>query len=222
MTDRGADGIILKPMKDFYENYWKIRGKAGFRPRYRIFSEWIENGSSVLDIGCGEGHLGQFLIENNHADYTGCDISEAALEIAKGRGLKTINLPVDDKLNFPDKSFDYVILSEFLEHIVNSEEVLKEAMRIAKLAVLVSIPNSAYWKFRLELLFGSSPKQWVISPKEHLRFWSISDFNKTINSLGFKIEKTKASNGKKVLRDIWPNLFCFLPCFYVTERKSLH
>lgn len=205
-------------MKDFYEKYWQVRGKAGFRPRYQIFSDWIEKGSSVLDIGCGEGHLGQFLMEKNDADYTGCDISDAALEIVKSRGLKTKNLSVDDKLDFPDKSFDYVILSEFLEHIINSEEVLKDSIRIAKKGVLVSIPNSAYWRFRLELLFGSFPKQWLLTPKEHLRFWSISDFNKTVDSLGLEIKAAKASNGKKILRDIWPNLFCFLPCFYITEK----
>ncbi|MEK7589177.1 MAG: methionine biosynthesis protein MetW [Patescibacteria group bacterium] len=204
-------------MKNFYEEYWQIRGKSGSRPRYNIFSEWIENGSSVLDIGCGDGSFGEFLVQKNGVDYTGCDISKAALEIAEKRGLKTRYLAIDETIDFPDKSFDYIIMSEFLEHIVNSEEVLADAMRIAKKGVMVSIPNTAYWKFRLELLLGKFPKQWAIAPKEHLRYWSVKDFERTINMLGFKVKRIKSSNGRKPLRDWWPNLFGLQICFYVTE-----
>ena len=202
-------------MKNFYENYWKERGQSGPRPRYDIFSKWIESGSSVLDIGCGDGYFGEFLNRNKKADYTGCDISETALESARSRGLKTCCLAIDDRVDFSDKSFDYVLMSEFLEHIASSEEILVEAMRVARKGVLVSIPNIAYWKFRLQLFFGKFPKQWVVSPREHLRYWSVEDFKNMADSLGFKIKEIKSSNGRKILRDLWPNLFGFQVCFYL-------
>ncbi len=205
-------------MKDFYENYWDKRGESGFRPRYRIFFDWIENNSKVLELGCGDGYFGQMLKEKR-VDYAGCDISEKALSVAKGRGLDVFQCDLENKLDFPDNNFDYVVMSEFLEHIVNSEKVLEEANRIAKNGVLVSIPNIAYWRFRLELLLGRFPKQWAVAPQEHLRYWSVRDFINTASSLGFKIHEIKASNGKRMLRNLWPNLFGFQVCFYLKPLR---
>ena len=203
---------------NFYEDYWEKRGESGFRPRYKIFSGWIEKGSRVLELGCGDGFFGRMLKEKN-MDYTGCDISEKALKIAKERGLDVFKCDLDDKIDFIDDSFDYVVMSEFLEHIIDSEKILKEAGRIAQKGILVSIPNIAYWKFRLQLVLGSFPKQWAVAPQEHLRYWSVKDFTNTAGSLGFKIQKIKASNGKKILRDFWPNLFGFQVCFYLEPPR---
>ena len=208
-------------MKTFYENYWKERGRSGNRPRYRIFSQWIDEGSKVLDIGCGDGYFGEFLVNNKRVDYTGSDISDTALQAAKSRGLNVISLDASNDLDrFAPGSFDFIVMSEFIEHIPNSEEVLRIAGRVAKKGVLISIPNIAYWKFRLQLLFGNFPKQWAVAPEEHLRYWSVDDFKKTVKSISFEIKEIKASNGKKILRDIRPNLFGFQVCFYL-KPKSL-
>ena len=201
-------------MKDFYEDYWDKRGESGYRPRYKIFYNWIEDSSGVLELGCGDGYFGQML-KDKDVDYTGCDISEKALKIAKERGLDVFQRKLEDKVGFPDDSFDYVVMSEFLEHVVDSEKLLKEAGRIARKGVLVSIPNIAYWKFRLQLFGGHFPKQWAVSPEEHLRYWSVKDFENTAVSLGFKVKEVRPSNGRKILRDWWPNLFGFQVCFYL-------
>lgn len=201
-------------VKDFYEDYWEKRGESGFRPRYQIFFDWIENNSKVLEIGCGDGYFGQMLKQKN-IDYTGCDISKRALEIAEKRGLNTFLCEIKDKIDFPDNSFDYVVMSEFLEHIIDSEKILKETARISKNGVLVSMPNTAYWRFRIQLFFGRFPKQWVVAPQEHLRYWSVKDFKDMADSLGLKVKEIKSSNGKKILRDLWPNLFGFQVCFYL-------
>ena len=201
-------------MSSFYEQYWQERGKSGFRPRYKIFYDWIESNASVLDIGCGDGYFGQVLVNKKNISYRGLDISETAVAMARERGLVAEVCDASQDLNkFADKSVDYVLMSEFIEHISNSEEVLKEARRIARKAVLVSVPNIAYWKHRLELLSGTFPRQWAFAPNEHLRFWSITDFIKTADSLGFSSVNYKASNGKKILREWWPNLFGFQVCF---------
>lgn len=203
-------------MKIFYDKYWEVRGNSGSRPRYTVFADWIESGSKILDIGCGDGYFGEFLKSNKEVDYIGSDISDIALQRAGARGLNVIQLDaVNDLEGFSSGSFDYVIMSEFIEHIPNSEDVLKITGRIAKKGVLISIPNIAYWKFRLQLLFGNFPKQWAIAPQEHLRYWSVDDFKKTAEKIGFKIKEIKSSNGRKILRDIWPNLFGFQVCFYL-------
>lgn len=208
-------------MTDFYENYWKKRGKSGPRPRYKIFYEWIESNSSVLDIGCGDGHFGEMLVKNKRVNYTGGDISNTALEIARGRGLNVVYLDATKDLGrFGDKSFDYVVMSEFIEHIPNSEDILNTVGRIARKGVLISIPNIAYWKFRLELLFGKFPKQWAVAPQEHLRYWSVTDFENTVKQLGFSVRAIKSSNGRKYFRDMWPNLFGFQICFYIKPENS--
>jgi methionine biosynthesis protein MetW len=204
--------------KNFYEQYWETRGKSGARPRYDIFAEWIEPGSKVLEIGCGDGYFGEMLVQKRQVDYTGCDISQAALDIAAQRGLNTRRLPIDDRIDYPDASFDYVLMSEFIEHIAASEEVLTDAMRVARKGVMVSIPNTAFWRFRLDLLFGNFPKQWILDPKEHLRFWSVTDFQRTIEGLGFRMARMKSSNGTRVGKDLWPNMFGLQICFYVTKK----
>ncbi|OGN29979.1 MAG: hypothetical protein A3A33_01500 [Candidatus Yanofskybacteria bacterium RIFCSPLOWO2_01_FULL_49_25] len=208
-------------MENIYNNYWRERGKSGHRPRYDIFLDWMDAGSSALEFGSGDGYLGAYLKEKKSITYLATDISETAIAGARARGLETEVVNASDtdflKKRFADKEFDYVIMTEFLEHIVNSEEVLMEAIRIARKAVLVSVPNSAYWRYRLQLLFGNFPKQWAVFPHEHVRFWSIADFLKTVGGLGLRVEKMKASNGKKVLRDIWPNLFGFQICYLIRK-----
>ena len=90
---------------------------------------------------------------------------------------------------------------------------------VSKKYLLVSIPNIAFWKYRLTLLAGRFPKQWVVHPKEHLRYWSVPDFKKTINDLSFKIEKVSAGSGRRYLRDLWPNFFAEQVCFKLSKRR---
>ncbi len=209
-------------MADSYEHYWAKRGKSGWRPRYKIFFDWVEKGSSILEFGSGDGYLGEYLTEQKKVSYLATDLSKNALDVARERGLQTEIVNASDvsfvRKRFTDASYDYVIMTEFLEHIVNSEDVLMEAVRIARKGVLITIPNSAYWRFRLQLLFGNFPVQWAIFPHEHVRFWSVEDFLKTVDQLGLRVEKIKSSNGKKILRDIWPNLFGLQICYFIKKK----
>ena len=194
--------------KQFYEKYWNTRSKSSHRPRHNIFSEWIADGSSVLDVGCGDGAFLNFLHKQNRGlSLTGVDISEQALSVARGRGFQVSQTDVSNKLSFKDKIFDYSVCSEVLEHIANSEDLLKEMRRISRKGVLASIPNIALWKHRCRLFFlGSFPIQWFLEPREHIRFFSIKDFIKTAKASGFTVRKIN-------LKSIWPNLFADQVCF---------
>ena len=207
-----------KLIKNFYDTYWTKRNDGGNRYRYKIFMSWIKDGSKVLDIGCGDGFLGALLNDKRNCDVTGLDISEVALNKAKEKGLKTVLANIEEPLPFEDNSFDYVIGSEVIEHIPYSEQLLAEMRRVSKHSILLSIPNTAYWKYRLQLLGGRFPKQWVFEPYEHLRFWSIGDFKKILSSLSLGVEALKAGSGRRYLRDIWPNLFAEQVCFKVSKK----
>ena len=203
--------------KQFYEKYWNVRNKPGHRPRYNIFSAWISDNSSVLDVGCGDGTFLNFLKgQNRGIILTGVDISEQALSISKERGFETFQADVSCPLPFKDKTFDYCVCSEVLEHIQNSEDLLKEMRRISRKGILVSIPNIALWKHRFRLFFlGSFPVQWLLEPREHIRFFSVKDFIKTASALGFSVRKIEVSSGTRILKRFWPNLFADQVCFFL-------
>jgi len=214
------DIITKTTSENFYETYWQERGRMKMKPRYFVFARWIKPGSKVLDIGGGDGVFGEFLRDELRCDVVCLDISEHALKMAKERGLKTVLADATKRLPFADDEFDYTISSEFIEHIPNAEDAVREAMRITKKYFLVSFPNAAYWRYRLQMLMGRTPKQWEKHPAEHLRFWAIPDFKEWVDMLGFSVLEYKASNGKRFLRDIWPNLFGFQMCYKVGEKNG--
>lgn len=203
--------------QNFYNSYW-AKGKSDNKHRYGIFLSWIEPGSRVLDIGCGDGYLAELITKNKNCNLTCLDISDVALQRAKARNLKVVQASMEDVLPFDDNSFDYVIATEALEHIAKTEEVLLEMVRVSKKHLLVSIPNIAFWKYRWTLLRGRFPKQWVVHPIEHLRYWSVDDFKKMLKDLNFGIEETKAGSGRRYVRDLWPNLFAKQVCFKLSKK----
>ena len=104
---------------------------------------------------------------------------------------------------------DYIILSEILEHLVLPEKLLNKVRNSAPY-LLISIPNSAFYKHRISLLFGRFFKQWAVHPAEHLRYWSHRDFLEWLEALDLKVIKYKASNGRP-----WPNLLGNQICYLV-------
>ncbi len=208
----------MKDSKDFYNKYWSDRKESGNRHRYSVFSSWIKNGAKVLDIGAGDGYLGKLIKDNKNAQVVCLDISEVALTRAKEKGLETVVGDLEKELPFEPKSFDYVIATEIIEHISFSEELLMEMSRVAREYILVSIPNSAHWTYRIQLLFGAFPRQWAFHPREHLRFWSIGDFKKTLSGVGLHAEEIRAGSGRRYLRDWLPNLFALQVCFKIRSK----
>ena len=200
-----------------YDAYWDHRGASGNRYRYGVFVHWVAPGSTVLDAGCGDGFLGERLIKEKQCTVTGMDLSQVALERAKQRGLTVVQGSLDQPLQFAEGAFEYVIASESLEHIIHSEEALKELYRICRRAVIISVPNTGFWRYRWQLLMGKFPKQWIIHPWEHIRFWTIGDFHTMVRGLGLKIVEVKAGSGRRWLRDWWPALFAEQVCYLIKK-----
>lgn len=112
-------------------------------------------------------------------------------------------------------------MSEILEHLPMPEDIMGKIVERAEFLV-ISVPNSAFYRFRLQLLFGKFFKQWANHPSEHLRFWSHKDFLDWLSALDFEVVKTEASNGLDIgpikLFKYFPNLFGHQICYLVKNK----
>ena len=148
---------------------------------FKIIAKLIEKNTRVLDVGCGDGTLMEFLKDNNKIDIRGIEISKNNVQKCIGKGLTVIEGDAEKDLSqFPDESFDFVILSQTLQAFLNPEKVISELLRVGKKAI-VTIPNFGYWKVRLHLLTKGTmpitrtlPDEWYNTPNLHM--CSIKDF----------------------------------------------
>ena len=167
------------------------------KPEFKIISDLIDKNSHVLDVGCGDGILMQFLIKEKKVNIRGIEISKTKVQNCISKGLTIIEGNAEEDLRqFPDKSFDYVILSQTLQAFLNPEKVINELLRIGKQAI-VTIPNFGYWKIRLHLLLKGTmpvtrtlPDEWYNTPNIHL--CTIKDFVFFSKEKNFKLSKSIA------------------------------
>ena len=166
---------------------------------FRVIADLIEKNTRVLDVGCADGILMEFLKDNKNIDIRGLEISKNKVQKCIQKGLTVIEGNAEfDLKQFPDKSFDYVILSQTLQAFLNPELVINELLRVGKKAI-VTIPNFGYWKVRLHLLLKGTmpvtetlPDQWYDTPNLHM--CTIKDFVYFVKSRNIKIFKSLALN----------------------------
>ena len=173
------------------------------KDEFKVISDLIEDNKKVLDVGCADGTLMQFLKENKNINVRGLEISKEKVQECIAKGLTVIEGNAEKDLKqFPDKSFDYVVLSQTLQAFLSPELVLDELLRVGKKAS-VTIPNFGNWQVRLHLLFKgtmpitkSLPEQWHSTPNLHM--CTIKDFVNFIKSKEIKMIKTLALNNNNV------------------------
>ncbi len=203
-----------------YDDYWKKREETGYRERYRAINDLMESGSTLLDIGCGDGSALEYFISNGKvADHLGVDIGQAAIDKASAKGLNVRLLDVSKETDsLPE--VDYIVMSELIEHIPMPEKLLSLVKKKFKKALFVTVPNTGYFAYRLRLLLGRFPVQWVQHPGEHLRFWTISDFHKWADAVGYRIVKTAPVDGveRLNLRALWPAMFATTMLYVLKEK----
>jgi homoserine O-acetyltransferase len=155
--------------------------KAGFvrellgRSDYAIIGEIVEPKTKVLDLGCGEGELLEWLASTKGVDARGVEISGAKVQKAIARGVSVFQCDIDEGLtDYPDQAFDYVILSQTLQETRHPRKVLREMLRVGRRAI-VAFPNFGHWQMRMSMLFSGRvprtslfPYEWYESPNIHI------------------------------------------------------
>jgi len=172
------------------------------KQEFKIISDLIEKNTRVLDVGCGDGILMEYLKYNKEIDIRGIEISKDNVQKCLSKGLTVIEGDAEkDLLQFPDSSFDFVILSQTLQAFLNPEIVIKELLRVGKKAI-VTIPNFGFWKVRLHLLIKGTmpitknlPDEWYNTPNLHM--CTIKDFYNFCENRKIKLDKSLALHNEK-------------------------
>ena len=176
------------------------------KKEFKVISDLIVENSKVLDVGCGDGELIKYLLENKTVNIRGLEISKDRVQNCLSKGLTVIEGDAENDLKqFPDTSFDYVVLSQTLQAFLDPEIVINELLRVGKKAI-VSIPNFGHWKVRMHLLFKGTmpvtenlPNQWYDTPNLHM--CTIKDFFNYCEKKNIKIDKSLSLN-KEIINEI--------------------
>jgi len=170
---------------------------------FKIIANLLPAQSRVLDVGCGDGTLIEALIKQKDIDARGIELEENKVKQCISKGLSVIQGNAETELGqFPDKAFDFVVLSQTLQAFYQPENVLNELLRIGKKAI-ISIPNFGYWQVRTSLLFfgkmpvtKSLPDSWYNTPNLHM--CSIKDFYQFCDNKKIRMDKIIGINNEKI------------------------
>jgi len=186
------------------------------RDEYKLICEMVEPNSKIIDLGCGNGSLLEKLIKEKNVTGEGVELSESGVEVCIVKGLKVHKGKIDEKLPFDDDSFDYSICNVTIQMVMYPEVLLSEMKRISKYQI-ISFPNFAHYKNRLDLLLnGRMPKPMLFGYKwystGHIHQLSVKDFYELVEEIGgLRILRkellTGASSVKSFVAKFFPNLF---------------
>ncbi|QQR64932.1 methyltransferase domain-containing protein [Candidatus Kaiserbacteria bacterium] len=205
-----------------YDEYWKqkrgtqegnrarhITGNEKKRADYVASTIGKKEKVTIGDIASGPGVIFDYLKDKiSIEEYIGYESSDYALDVARSLGMTGVKFDINSDEDIRAiKPADYFLLLEILEHIPNSEKVLKTIYEKAGKGVFFSFPNSGNFLYRLRLLFGRMPMQWIKFPNEHLRFWTLTDLRWWLRALGYTKYHIHGYRGIPFLEKVWPAMF---------------
>lgn len=186
------------------------------RADLEVIASLVPQGSRVLDLGCGSGELLAHLAQSKGCSGYGIEIDDAKLRDCVARGVNAIQLNLDDGLAlFGDRSFDVVLQLDTLQHLRNTERMLRETARVGRIGI-VAFPNFAHWPNRLHILGGrmpvtrTLPYQWYDTP--NIRVGTYADFEVLARTCGLRVTDSFGLQGGEVVRR-WPNLMASVAVF---------
>ena len=186
------------------------------RKDIEIIAELVPPGSRVLDLGCGDGELLAYLAAHKQCSGYGVEIADANVLACTQRGVNVIQLNLEDGLAmFEDKSFDVVLQLDTMQHLRNTEKMLRETARVGRIGI-VSFPNFAHWPNRVRVATGrmpvtkTLPYEWYDTP--NIRVGTFADFEVLARKDGLRILDAFGIQGGEVVRR-WPNLMASVAVF---------
>lgn len=194
-----------------------VNGNGIQRSDFAAIAEWIRPGSRVLDLGCGDGTLLKYLKSRLGVTGYGIEIVDDKVLACVRNGVNVIQGDLERGLaEFGDRSFDYVILSQTLQAVKNSERIIRDMLRVGREGI-VTFPNFGYWRNRLHVVAGympvseNLPYQWFDTPNVHL--CTIADFERFCEERRIRIVERKVlTNGATV--NLLPNLLGALAVYH--------
>ncbi|MBI0097143.1 MULTISPECIES: methionine biosynthesis protein MetW [Snodgrassella] len=189
------------------------------RDDLQLIFDWITPNSRVLDLGCGDGELLAALVKHKNCQGYGLEINTNSVLAAMQRGINVIQADLEAGLqHFNDNSFDIIVLSQTIQSMQNTENILQEMKRVAAEAI-VTFPNFGYWRNRLQIALGGHmpvsermPYQWYNTPNIH--WCTLQDFDKLCAKNHLKILQRAVMSGNKRI-SLWPNLLGSLAFYRV-------
>jgi methionine biosynthesis protein MetW len=193
------------------------------KPDYRIILDWVDQGSSVLDLGCGEGDLLYQLVKQKGVRGQGVEIDEKAIYKCVAKGLNVFHDDIEGGLtDYQDEAFDYAILDQTFQQIHYVDRALDSALRVGK-RVIVGFPNFAYYKSRFQIFFRGRtpvtqalPYMWYETPNLHSL--SIRDFEYYCAAKKIVVECSAYLSGSREVK-FFPNFFAQIGLFQI--RKAI-
>ena len=186
------------------------------RKDMELIAELVPAGSRVLDLGCGNGELLAYLRERRGCTGYGIEIADANVLACVQRGVNVVQLNLEDGLAlFEDRSFDVVLQLDTLQHLRNTEKMLRETARVGRVGI-VSFPNFAHWRNRLYVASGrmpvtrALPYQWYDTP--NIRVGTFADFEVLARKDGLSVLDSFGIQDGRIVRR-WPNLLASVAVF---------
>ena len=186
------------------------------RKDMELVAELVPKRSRVLDLGCGNGEFLAHLRDHRQCTGYGIEIADANVLACEQRGVSVIQLNLEEGLAlFDDHSFDVVLQLDTLQHLRNTEKMLRETARVGRIGI-VSFPNFAHWPNRLHVLGGRMPitkvlpYQWYDTP--NIRVGTLADFEVLAGRLGLRVTDRFGLQGGRAVRR-WPNLLASVAVF---------
>jgi methionine biosynthesis protein MetW len=197
------------------------------RDEYPIIIDFVKEGARVIDLGCGNGALLSRLVREKRVVGTGIELSPSGVAVCKERGLNVSQGSIDQILPFSDNEFDYAICNVTIQMVMYPEVLIREMKRIAKHQI-ISFPNFAFWRSRIDLLFnGRMPKRMLFDYKwystGHIHQLSFVDFYELVNDVGgLHIVEQRLEHSQNPIKEFlmqqFPNLFQILAIFLLEKK----
>lgn len=185
----------------------------------------IPYGSRVLDLGCGDGRLLKRLRDTHGASVQGIELDQQQILQSMHKGVPVVFADLDRGLaGFPDRSFDFAVLSQTLQQVRHPRVILHEMLRVARQSLVV-VPNFGFWRVRWSLLMwgrapvtSSLPYEWYDTPNLH--FMSMTDFRGLVDVVGGRVVRELTLIGGRAVERAWAANLRAESALYVLERRS--